>query len=263
MLFGALVARPENGGYIPVVVGKAFHRPLGSAGLRHSVGIEQIPHAHDVLVALVCFVNDALFCQFAGSGSNRFLQPPVTDRGFGGLLFLVAFQFDGHGGGVGIEVDVGVVCQSAEPRDILAFQVAFASQQVGIIAVALLEDFGIDFPVLLRSGRQAVRTVDNAKPRTADSGVGQQRMLVGADTSDKFRQAVGVDMVDVCQRQRSPAHDVLCLLAASEAHGNGKTRAGGFLPCSGSLLPVMTVIAVFLGTVAHQCIVADKVYDFL
>ena len=263
MLFGVLVARPENGGYIPVVVGKAFHRPLGSAGLRHSVGIEQIPHAHDVLVALVCFVNDALFCQFAGSGSDGFLQPPVTDRGFGGLLFLVDFQFDGHGGGIGIEVDVGVVCQSAEPRDILAFQVAFASQQVGIIAVALLEDFGIDFPVLLRSGRQAVRTVDNAKPRTADSGVGQQRMLVGADTSDKFRQAVGVDMVDVCQRQRSPARDVFCLLAASEAHGNGKTRAGGFLPCSGSLLPVMTVIAVFLGTVAHQCIVADKVYDFL
>jgi hypothetical protein len=90
------------------------------------------------LVALVCFVNDALFCQFAGSGSDGFLQPPVTDRGFGGLLFLVDFQFDGHGGGIGIEVDVGVVCQSAEPRDILAFQVAFASQQVGIIAVALI-----------------------------------------------------------------------------------------------------------------------------
>ena len=88
-------------------------------------------------------------------------------------------------------------------------------------------------------------------------------MLVGADTPDKFRQAVGADMVDVRQRQRSPARDVLCLLAASEAHGNGKTRAGSLFPRSGSPLPVMAVITVFLGTVAHQRIVADKVYDFL
>ena len=104
MLFDVEVAGGENACHVAIVVGKTFCCPLGGYVLCHSVGVEQIAHAHDIFgVVMFCIFHT--FIRKATAGSvNHSLQTAVVF----GRCRIPAERY-----GIGIEKQMLVVCKSA------------------------------------------------------------------------------------------------------------------------------------------------------
>lgn len=129
--------------------------------------------------------------------------------------------------------------------------------------VGLLKGLGIKLQVLFMILRYTVCQEKNADTGSADGGVGEERVRIFPDAFQQFLQPFGGDMVYVCQPEPGPSADVLLSFAALEADSYGKTWTGRFFLCGGRLLFLCSVIAVFFGAVAYQCVIFDEIGNFL
>ena len=115
MLFDVEGAGGKNACHVAIVVGKTFCCPLGGYVLCHSVGVEQIAHAHDIFV-VVMFRIFHTFIRKATAGSvNHSLQTAVVFV-FGrcrAMLGRSSFRIPAERYGIGIEKQMLVVCKSA------------------------------------------------------------------------------------------------------------------------------------------------------
>lgn len=260
MLLGVGVTRGDDAGHVAVIVGKRLCGPSGGGFLGHPEFVEQVARAHDVVVAAVWFVDHAFLFQQGLGCLHRLFQLPVGCRGqFLGLLLLP--WLDDKRLCFRIKPGVGVVGQSAQACGVLALQVARPAQQVAEISVPLFKEAAVEPQVWLVLLAQPLDGEDDAQAVPADGGVGQQCMRVGTGTAAAFRQFLRVDVVDVGQAESRPFMYVLLPLAAFEAYGHCKARAGRFLPSGSGVVAVSQEVTVFFGMLLHGRRFADKVND--
>ncbi len=74
MLTGVLVARTEDACDVSVITGKSGECPFSGNLLGYAVGVEQIAHAHDILVVVMLFVAYPLGLQFLNGCFYGFFQ---------------------------------------------------------------------------------------------------------------------------------------------------------------------------------------------
>lgn len=200
MLTGVLVARTEDACDVSVIIGKSGECPFSGNLLGYAVGVEQIAHAHDILVVVMLFVAYPLGLQFLNGCFYGFFQMfvPAGLSGGNGVLLLAVLQFDVERPGFGIEEYIGIVGQAAQPGDIFAFHVTFAVQQPGVVIVGLLKGPGIKLQILFMILRYAVCQEKNADTGATDGGVGEERVRIFPDAFQQFLQPVVGNMVNVC-----------------------------------------------------------------
>ena len=249
VILGMGIARGDDRGGIAVIVREGLDGPSGAVGLGHAVGIEQIAHAHDVLIVVMRFVSDAFLLQLPPGGSDGRFQragsrTPLGSLGSDRLLQVERLR-------LGVEEDVRVVGQSAETGGILALEVARTAQQFRIVAVGLFEELPIQLLVLSGVGAQPVDAEKDAQAMPADGDVDQQRMRVGAGLAAKLFQPPLFDVVDVRQAQAGPVVDVRLSLAALETHGHGEAGSGEFLATGSNDVTLQEKVTVFFGMIPH------------
>ena len=74
------IAGSDDAGRIPVIIRESGDRPLLRIGLRHTVSVEQVAHAHDVLIAMMRFVDNLFFLQDMACGGHCLLQQTPACR---------------------------------------------------------------------------------------------------------------------------------------------------------------------------------------
>ena len=194
---GVLVARLEHLFYV-VVFGKLPDSPLGGFFPVVPFLSHHVAHPHHILVVVAGFVPDFFVFQL---GFDDLLV--VVGDAILFLFLLCGLERSGmemadflgaEGCGFGIEIDFGVVGESAEPCDVLAERIAFLADEMRVVVVSHGEGGGIII---------AFVAVDDAQSVAAHGNVAEQGVGIVADSL--FERAQGAvirffcDVVEVDQ----------------------------------------------------------------
>lgn len=109
------VAGSENARHVAIIVGETLCSPLASHILRHSVGVEQITHAHDIFVMVMFRIFHTFIRKATVGNVNHSLQAAVVFV-FGrcwAMLGCSSFRMRAERSGFRIEKQMLVVCKSA------------------------------------------------------------------------------------------------------------------------------------------------------
>ena len=248
------ITRGDDTGHIPVIIRERINSPLFGISLWHAISIEQITHTHDVLVAVMGFVDHLLLLQDLAGGCHCPLQQTPGCRTAGwlqGLLLGLGERLQTEGLSRRVEEDRRVMGKPAEAGSILTLQVTRTAQQVGIITVGLFKDAFVQGQTLPVDTLEFVDEEKDAQAISANGDIGQQGVRVGTRLAAKLFQPVRIDVVDVCQAQAGPTVDVLLLLAAVKPHSHSETRTRGFLAAGSDGIALRQEVAMFFGMVPH------------
>ena len=261
-----LVARFEDAVDIPVEpVLVVFHRPFVGILLRNAVCIEQIAHAHEVLVTAAFFEDDVFIGESLLSRYHCLFQQ-LHRLGMLLLVLLIRFEVDEEGFGLWMVIRVRVVRKAAQLGTSLAFRVGLDTKQVTVVVVCMLERILIQFLLLLEVQQTAVLAIvekENTKPATADGPVREQRVRVFLGG---FFQTVDNDfvrIVDVHHPDARPSGNVLLRLAAFEQGRHREADASRLFITSFLFEALVQVIPMPLGPLLHRGIIQNQLKDLL
>lgn len=173
VLLRVLVTRAQDALHVAVVVGEAFRGPSGRRLAVRPVGVQQVAHAHDVLVVVVFRVGDALVGEQPLRRADDAGQLPVGGLPLCGGCRLL-WSADEERRRFGVEENVRVVRHPAQARRVLALLVVGMARQRFVVMVYASE--GQYVQLLFRARLVVPGCVvgrDDAQSRSADGGVRQ------------------------------------------------------------------------------------------
>ena len=254
------IAGAENGGHVTVVFRETSVSPADGLLQRQPELVQQIAHAHDIVVVVMRGIHHALLVQFPADTCYHALHPPPARL----IRLLHAGKVEAERFCLVMVMHQRIMRQSAQSRGILAGRVESTLRQLLVILVYPVERMGVQRQTVL-VGHLPVQTVaaHHPHPLPADSGIGQHGMRVGTHFFKHLPRPSFGQMVKIHHREARPATDVSLPFSVLKTHRHSKAGAGRLFPVGSRLLPLRTVVTVFFGTIGQHLVLPDQTDYFI